>query len=170
MKTVLLSLITLLAVTGCSTSYAPLATVDKVDVDRYSGRWYEIARYEHYFEKGCTNATADYTIRDDGKIKVTNRCVLDDGEAIEAVGVAYATDATNSKLKVSFFRPFYGNYWVLMLDEEYRYAVIGDPSREYLWILSRTPVLDKATTDAILAKLPALGYGTEKLLWTIQNP
>lgn len=170
MKTLLFLLTLLLTMTGCSTRHSPLATVDKVDIERYSGKWYEIARYEHYFEKGCTNATADYEIRKDGKIKVTNQCILEDGEAVEAVGVAYATDTTNSKLKVSFFRPFYGNYWILMLDDEYRYAVIGDPSREYLWILSRTPELDEKVTDTILAALPGLGYTTEKLLWTVQQP
>jgi apolipoprotein D and lipocalin family protein len=87
----------------------------------------------------------------------------------EAKGVAYATDASNSKLKVSFFRPFYGDYWILMLDEEYRYAVVGDPSREYLWILSRRPTLEEEITKQILAGLPELGYDTSKLLWTEQE-
>ncbi len=169
MKTLLLSLIALIGLVGCNTPHPPLATVDQVDIQRYSGTWYEIARYENSFEKGCTNATADYTLRDDGKIKVTNRCILDGGEAIKAVGVAYATDASNSKLKVSFFRPFYGNYWILMLDDGYRYAVVGDPSRKYFWILSRTPMLDQTTLDTILGRLPALGYSTEKLLWTVQQ-
>jgi apolipoprotein D and lipocalin family protein len=169
MKTLLLSLITLLAMTGCSTSYPPLATVDKVDIERYSGKWFEIARYEHYFEKGCTNATAEYAIRKDGKIKVTNKCILEEGEPIDAVGIAYATDETNSRLKVSFFRPFYGNYWILMLDDDYSYAVIGDPSREYLWIISRTPTLDMSVKETILDALPELGYATDKLLWTKQQ-
>ena len=157
---------TILAMGGCSANHAPLATVDQVDIERYSGKWYEIARYEHYFEKGCTNATAEYTIRKDGKLKVTNKCILEDGEAIDAVGVAYAVDKSNSKLKVSFFRPFYGNYWILMLGDDYSYAVIGDPTREYLWILSRTPVLDSEVKEMILTALPELGYATDKLLWT----
>lgn len=169
MKTFLAVLMGMLGFAGCTTSYAPLATVEQVDIERYSGKWYEVARYENYFEKGCSNATANYVIRKDGKIKVTNQCILEDGETIEAVGVAYATDTTNSKLKVSFFRPFYGDYWILMLDDDYKYAVVGDPSREYLWILSRTPVLEKNTRDRILSALPALGYGSEKLYWTIQR-
>lgn len=167
MKYLLSTLLTLLFI-GCSnTPTAPLPTVEKVDIDRYLGTWHEIARYEHSFEKGCSNVNATYSLREDGKIKVVNRC-LKNGEVDEAIGKAYAVDETNSKLKVSFFGPFYGNYWILMLDESYTYAVIGDPSREYLWILSRTPKLDEATLAVIMKKLPTLGYDTKKLIWTPQ--
>lgn len=169
MYRLLLLFIALFTASGCTKNYPPLPTVEKVDIERYSGRWYEIARYEHYFEKGCRNVTADYVIREDEKIGVLNRCTTEEKKLKEAKGVAYATDASNSKLKVSFFRPFYGDYWILMLDEAYSYAVVGDPSREYLWILSRGPVLDGETTDKILAALPALGYDASKLIWTEQQ-
>lgn len=153
---------------GCSTHYPPLKTVEKVDINAYLGTWYEIARYEHYFEKGCVNAKATYTLKEDGDINVLNECIID-GEPTQAKGVAYATDETNSKLKVSFFRPFYGNYWILMLGDNYEYALIGDPSREYLWILSRTPTISPELKEKILSKLPELGYTAEKLLWTEQE-
>lgn len=167
MKYLLTILMTLLFVGCSSTPNKPLPTVKTVDINRYLGTWHEIARYEHSFEKGCSNVNATYSLRDDGKIKVVNRC-LKDGKVDEAIGKAYAVDETNSKLKVSFFGPFYGNYWILMLDEAYTYAVIGDPSREYLWILSRTPKLDKETLEHIINKLPTLGYDTQKLIWTPQ--
>ncbi|MCJ7764887.1 MAG: lipocalin family protein [Thiovulaceae bacterium] len=169
MRNLLIALATLLSFAGCSRHYAPLETVTKVDLDRYAGTWFEIARYEHSFEKGCSRVSATYTLKDNGTVKVVNRCTTEAKKKKEAVGVAYATDASNSRLKVSFFRPFYGDYWIIMLDKEYRYAVVGDPSREYLWILSRTPELAKETTRQILKKLPALGYDPDKLLWTQQG-
>jgi apolipoprotein D and lipocalin family protein len=132
------------------------------------GTWYEIARYEHRFEKGCSDVSATYTKRDDGKIDVLNRCMKADGLS-EAHGVAHAVNETNSKLKVTFFWPFYGDYWVIMLGDDYSYAVIGDPSREYLWILSRAKTLDSFTKDAILNKLPSLGYDVAPLVWTTQT-
>ncbi len=161
--------IILLALLGCSKPYPLLNTVEKVDIQKYLGTWYEIARYEHFFEKGCSNVTATYTLEDNADIKVINRCDKGDSEMSEAVGVAYAIDASNSKLKVSFFRPFYGNYWIIMLDDKYNYAVVGDPSREYLWILSRTQTLDDKTTQMILKKLPGMGYTVEQLIWTPQG-
>lgn len=158
------------SITGCTTSYPPLSTVKKVDLQKYLGTWYEIARYEHYFEKGCRDVTATYTLKEDGEIKVVNRCTKEEDAKIkEAVGVAYAVDESSSKLKVSFFRPFYGNYWIIMLDDDYRYAVVGDPSREYLWILSRTPKLEEDIKNKILTKLPQMGYSAEPLIWTPQG-
>ena len=169
MRNLFLAFTALFSFTGCSRHYAPLETVDKVDLERYSGTWFEIARYEHSFEKGCSRVSATYTLKDDGTVKVLNRCTTEAKKEKEAIGVAYATDASNSRLKVSFFRPFYGDYWIIMLDKAYRYAVIGDPSREYLWILSRTPELAEETTRNILQKLPALGYDPGKLHWTQQG-
>jgi len=164
-----ITLFLLISMGGCAKSSPPLHTVNDVDLHKYLGSWYEIARYEHFFEKGCRDVTATYSLKDNGDIKVINRCIKEDEKITEAVGVAYATDKSNSKLKVSFFRPFYGDYWIIMLDEKYQYAVVGDPSREYLWILSRTPVLDKAITNDILKRLPDMGYSTEPLLWTPQG-
>lgn len=150
---------------GCATHYPPLKTVAKVEIDSYLGTWYEIARYEHFFQEGCSDVNATYSLRDNGEIDVLNQCMKGD-KLSQAKGIAYATDETNSKLKVSFFRPFYGNYWILMLGEKYDYALIGEPSREYLWILSRTPKMDKGLQKTILEKLPEFGYTADKLIWT----
>jgi len=169
MRRLLVLLFIIIGLTGCNKkTYPPLETVKEVNLQKYLGTWYEIARYEHYFEKGCRDVSASYSLKDDGTIKVINRCTKD-GEKKEVVGVAYATDESNAKLKVSFFRPFYGNYWVIMLDENYNYAVVGDPSREYLWILSRTPNLDENVKNEILSKLPAMKYSADPLIWTVQG-
>jgi len=169
MYRLLIATFLLITMMGCSKPYPPLDTVKEVDLQKYLGTWYEIARYEHYFEKGCRDVSATYALKEDGDIKVVNRCTKEDGETKEALGVAYAVDSSNSKLKVSFFRPFYGNYWIIMLDDGYRYAVVGDPSREYLWILSRTPKLEEETKKKILNRLPEMGYSAVPLIWTPQG-
>ena len=156
--------------TACSSKNPPLQTVSKVDLNKYLGTWYEIARYEHFFEKDCKNVTANYSIMDENLIQVINSCVkIITNENNEATARAYAVDNTNSKLKVSFFRPFYGDYWVLILDEQYNYAVVGTPNREYLWILSRTKTIDENIKTDILNKLPSLGFEPSKFTWTIQE-
>ena len=156
--------------TACSSKNPPLQTVQKVDINRYLGTWYEIARYEHFFEKDCKNVSANYSMLDEQTIKVVNRCTnMITNEKKEAIGRACAVDDTNSKLKVSFFRPFYGDYWVMILDENYDYVVVGTPSREYLWILCRKPILDEKIKNEILQKLPTLGFDASKLIWTIQE-
>ena len=156
--------------TACSSKNPPLQTVEKVDLERYLGTWYEIARYEHFFEKDCKNVSANYSIMNEETIKVINKCTkIQTNEKKEAIGRAYAIDETNSKLKVSFFRPFYGDYWVLILDENYEYAVVGTPNREYLWILARDKKLPLKIQNDILEKLPSLGFDISKLLWTMQE-
>jgi apolipoprotein D and lipocalin family protein len=167
----LLTLIfTIFLFTACSPKNPPLQTVEKVDLERYLGTWYEIARYEHFFEKDCKNVTANYSMLNEETIKVINRCTkITTNEKSKALGRAYATDITNSKLKVSFFRPFYGDYWVLILDKNYDYVVVGTPSREYLWILSRENKIPLSVKNEILQKLPTLGFDTSKLIWTIQE-
>ena len=156
--------------TACSSKNPPLQTVEKVDLERYLGTWYEIARYEHFFEKDCKNVSANYSIMDEETIKVINKCTkIQTNEKKEAMGRAYAIDETNSKLKVSFFRPFYGDYWVLILDENYEYVVVGTPNREYLWILARDKKLPLKIQNDILEKLPSLGFDIAKLLWTMQE-
>lgn len=155
---------------GCHARYTgpELPVVPRVDLARYTGTWYEIARYPHRFQEGCLASTATYTLRDDGRIDVLNVCREEwpKGKLRSAKGVAKVTDpATNAKLKVSFFRPFWGDYWIIDLGADYEYAVVGHPSREYLWILSRTPVLAEATVQSILSRLGGLGYDTERLLW-----
>ena len=166
----LVSIFALLLFTACSSKNPPLQTVEKVELNNYLGSWYEIARYEHFFEKDCKNVVANYSMMDEKTIKVINRCTkIQTNEKKEATGRAYAIDGSNSKLKVSFFRPFYGDYWVLMLDENYSYAVVGTPSREYLWILAREKTISEEVKNEILQKLPTLGFDTSKFIWTIQE-
>ncbi len=144
--------------------------MQRVDLDRYLGSWYEIARYEHRFEKDCKNVTATYSIKENKKIEVINSCTkITTNNKTEAIGEAYAVDNTNSKLKVSFFWPFYGDYWIIMLDEDYSYAVISEPSKKYLWILSRDKKLDENIKEKILKRLESLDYDLSKLIWTIQE-
>ena len=144
----------------------PLEVVESVDLDRYLGRWYEIASYPAWFQKNCTAVTADYALRDDGVIQIINSCRKGslDGKLKQAKGRAKVVDATtNAKLKVSFFGPFWGPYWIIDLDPDYQWAVVGAPNRKYLWILSRTPQMDEALYKAILSRLPGKGYDPAKL-------
>ncbi|KIM11872.1 MAG: hypothetical protein KU37_03175 [Sulfuricurvum sp. PC08-66] len=156
---------------GCaSKNYAPLETVAEVDLTRYVGQWYEIARYPNSFERDCMGATAFYTAIE-GAIEVKNSCFDTQGAQIsQSVGEALIVEkSANTKLRVSFFWPFYGDYWVLMLDENYRYAVVGEPSRKYFWILARDKALLESEKEAILAKMPSLGYEPAKLFWNSYN-
>jgi apolipoprotein D and lipocalin family protein len=145
--------------------------VSSVDLTRYAGTWYEIAHYPHRFQKGCVATTATYTLRSDGDVDVLNECRLNtlDGERSSAKGKAKVVDSmTNAKLKVTFFWPFYGDYWIIDLDEHYTYAVVGHPSRDYLWILSRSPRMDDSVYEQILQRLRKQSYDTGKLLKTLQ--
>ena len=122
------------------------------------------------FQKDCKNVKANYSLRDDKKIQVVNSCTkISTNEFKDAKAVAYSVDETNSKLKVSFFRPFYGDYWILDLDKDYNYAIIGTPSKEYLWILSREKSMDKKTLNMLLEKIVNLGFDKSKLIFTIQE-
>jgi apolipoprotein D and lipocalin family protein len=149
----------------------PLKTVEKVDLARYVGQWYEIARYPNRFERDCaSDVIATYATRPDGKIQVVNTCRKGDGALKTARGNARIVDTrSNAKLKVTFFWPFYGDYWVIALDSDYRYAVVGEPGRKYLWILSRTAELDDATYREILNQIAATGYDPERLVKTSQK-
>jgi apolipoprotein D and lipocalin family protein len=171
-KTFFTILIAAIFSAGCSTaSHPPLPTVESVDLERYSGRWVEIARYENRFEKGCVSASADYLLAGDS-VSVINRCYDANGTLIgEAAGRARVVEkSANAKLKVSFFWPFQGDYWILKLSEGYRYSVVGDPSRKYLWILGRESTLTEGEQKAILAYLPTIGYDANKLYWTKPLP
>jgi len=159
---------------GCTTTAKdkpPLTVVDRVDLERYLGKWYEIASYPAWFQKGCTGSTAEYSLLPDGKIQVVNRCRKNglDGPLKESKGKAEVADtATNAKLKVWFFWPFKGNYWIIDLSPDYQWAVVGEPSRKYLWILSRTPTMDEAVYQEILGRLPQKGYDPAGLRKTAQ--
>ncbi len=140
-------------------------TVKYVDLKRYAGKWYEISKIPNRFQRQCAgNTTAQYTIRDDGKIDVINRCKKEDGTTDEAIGIAKVDDPeSNAKLKVSFVRFlwrswFWGDYWILALGKEYEFAIVGTPSRKYGWILSRTPEMDPNTYRSVIEKLKEQGY------------
>jgi len=149
----------------------PLETVTFVDLDRYLGEWYEIARYHHRFQEGCVDSKATYSLRDDGRINVVNECYKKSSDKLHSVkGKAWVVDKeTNARLKVSFFWPFAGDYWIIDLGPDYEYAVVGHPNRKYLWILSRTPVMDEEVYQAILARLQKQEYDTKKLIRTDQR-
>jgi apolipoprotein D and lipocalin family protein len=144
----------------------PLQTVAHVDLNRYLGLWYEIGRYPNSFQKGCLGSTAMYTARPDGKIDVLNSCRDEqDGSLREANGRAWVVDNTsNARLKVSFFWPFRGDYWIIDLGREYEYAVVGTPNRRYLWILSRTPEMHHDILEIILQNVEKQGFIRGNLL------
>jgi len=157
-------LIVLLLVTAGAAFAADTRPPAPVDLDRYAGTWYEIARIPMFFQRHCArDVTATYTRRDD-YVEVLNRCVTADGETIVAEGKAFVTDPpTNRRLEVGFFSifgwmPFKGDYWILDVDPDYRWAIVGHPRRTYGWILSRTPELDPATRADIDQRLRAFGY------------
>ena len=154
--------------TGCrstrqSVDLTPLANVD---LPRYLGCWYEIARFDHWFVRGMTHTKASYTMREDGDIQVVNSG-LKDGKIKMSTGRAKRTDQ-QGLLRVSFFWPFYGDYRILWLDENYHYALVGGGDFSYLWILSRTSTIDLSIKNSILSEARRRGYDTDKLIWVEQ--
>lgn len=145
-------------------------TVSNLDVNRFMGSWYEIARYEHSFEKGMTHVKANYSLLPDGTIRVLNSG-MKNGKKKEIEGKARKKKGSNSnsKLEVSFFLWFYSDYFVFELDDNYQYAVIGSSSDKYLWILSRTPQLPQSTINDLLIKIKKRGYDTSKLYFVPQK-
>lgn len=148
----------------------PVVSVPEVDLARYVGRWYEIASFPMFFQRNCVgDTTAEYALAPDGEIAVTNRCRTDGGFD-EARGKAWpVADSNNARLKVSFFWPFRSDYWVLGIDADYRWAVVGNPNRKYLWVLSRTPQLPKPLLDDALKAAARLGYDLTRLRYTAQG-
>jgi len=149
----------------------PLEVVPFVDLRRYLGKWYEIATIPQRFEKGCVGSTAEYALRPDGDIDVINTCRKGtlDGKVRTAHAKAWVVDRkTNAKLRVRFFWPFTGAYWIIGLDADYRWAVVGHPSRNYLWILCREPRMDDALYDELLKMIAAKGYDEAKIKKTLQ--
>ena len=184
MKHHALFLVVILILSACArqpvyrTSDTPLQTVNEVDLEKYLGRWYEIGRLPNSFETDCEGVTADYSKRADGLIRVINSCRLNSvsGDLKVAEGRAKITDTvTNAKLKVSFFGPFWGDYWIMHLAEDYSLSIVGEPSGKYLWILSRTPTLDQTTKDEALSFVAEQGYPVDALYFpkqpaTPENP
>jgi len=139
-----------------------------VELNRYLGRWYEMARYEAPFQKDCEAVTADYSLHDDGKIKIVNACRQGsvDGKPKNSTGKARVVPGSNNaKLEVSFFGPFYGDYWVLDRADDYSWSIVGEPSGRYLWMLTREAKPDPATRALIEARVRELGYD-----WNLVRP
>ena len=151
-----------LAISGCSSTSPPpgIAPVTPFDLARYEGRWYEVARLDHSFERGMTDVSATYQRQSDGTVQVLNRG-FDTGKNDwrQAEGKAKFTgDKNTASLKVSFFGPFYGGYNVIKLDDDYQYALVSGPDRDYLWILSRTPTMDAALLERLKRQAADMGY------------
>lgn len=155
-----------------------LPTVEKVELDRYLGIWYEVARKPLYFQNKCDrDVTATYTLNENGNIVVDNRCIKKDGEQIQSGGEAFVQNPPqNTKLKVSFLPDFIrwipvgrGDYWVLKLDENYQTVLVGEPKRKYMWILSRDPQLDKNVVNEYLQYAQSVGYDLSDVIHTKQT-
>lgn len=158
---------------GCGGNHPPLDTVDAVDLERYAGKWYEIMRLPNSFQDDCWNSTAEYEIIDSETIRVINRCREDSvrGEHNSVNGKAWVVEGSNnSKLKVSFFWPFKGDYWIIELDENYQWVAVGAPSREYLWIMARQPRWDVVPLEDLKQRLAAKGFDITKLISTNDYP
>ena len=172
MKTILLSFALLGLCTASFGQEIDNSTITTLNLDRYLGKWYEIARYDHSFERDLVGCTAEYSMRGDGKIKVLNSGYLKrlDGPYKESIGKAKSKrNGAAGQLQVSFFGPFYGDYYILDLAPDYSYSVVGSSSPKYLWILSRTPQLAPEVKGKILRNLRLRGYDTNKLLWVEQK-
>lgn len=153
---------------GCAVAPDGVKPVSGFELDRYLGTWYEIARLDHRFERGMSNVTASYSLRDDGGVKVVNRGYLADKQEWDtADGKAFFVGDENvGQLKVSFFGPFYGGYNVIALDKDgYQYSMVAGPDRSYLWILSRTPALDPTTLAALVDQAADLGFPVDELIY-----
>ncbi|MEJ8801165.1 lipocalin family protein [Pontibacter sp. H249] len=161
-----------LVISSCSKNYTPLETVPAVDLNKYAGRWYEIAALPQRFEKGCHCVYAEYTPNPAGYVEVYNYCRKNgpNGKVKDIRGKAYPVEgSSNSRLKVQFFWPFKGDYWILELDPDYQHVLVGSPDRESLWVLSRTPTLDDAVYDLMVQQAKSKGFPVEQLEKTDQS-
>jgi len=162
----------LLILTACTGKPDGVVAVKDFELDRYLGKWYEIARLDHSFERGLNNITAEYSLRDDGGVKVINSGFSkEDNEWQQAEGKAFFVDETDSgHLKVSFFGPFYGSYIVFELEKkDYQYAFVSGPDTSYLWLLARTPQVDEKVTEQFVKRSQELGFDTSKLIYVVHD-
>ena len=161
-------LVVCLLISSCLSVPNGVAPIQNFELDRYVGRWYEVARLDHSFERGLEAVTADYSLRDDGSIRVINSGRdIDSGEIQQAEGKAYfVQDSTIGHLKVSFFGPFYGSYIIFELDQkDYQYAFVAGNSKDYLWLLARTPVVSEAVLSNFKLKASKFGFNTDDLIF-----
>jgi apolipoprotein D and lipocalin family protein len=157
---------------GCTGIPNGVEPVKDFSLEQYLGTWYEVARMDHKFERGLSNVTAEYSLRDDGGVRVHNRGFnTSKGEWVEAEGKAFFIgDTSTGQLKVSFFGPFYASYNVIALDKEaYQWSLVAGPDTDYLWILSRTPELDQAIVDELISEAKTLGFKTDELIYVSQT-
>ncbi|GAP42304.1 bacterial lipocalin [Lentimicrobium saccharophilum] len=157
---------------GCRAQDRTPTAVGSVDLEKYAGLWYDIASFPQRFQKGCHCTVAEYGLNADGTVSVTNRCRKGGYQEKESsvTGKAFIVKGSNNtKLRVQFFWPFRGDYWIVMLEPGYRWAVVSSPKKDYLWILSRTPSMDENEYNAIVNKLATEGYDTGKLVRTLQE-
>jgi len=171
-KFLIAALISLFSLVACAGSSTSVRTVDFVDLNQYTGTWYEIEKFQNSFQKGCLATKAEYSLRNDGKINVVNTCKTEKGEKVAKAIASVADKKTNSKLKVSFvpffnrFGLFAGDYWILDLASDYSYVLVGAPNRKFLWILSRTPELDANIIENLKAVATREGFDVEKMTVT----
>jgi apolipoprotein D and lipocalin family protein len=171
MKKSIIMFITMILM-GTAYSQKPLSVVSEVDLNRYKGLWYEIARLPNYFERKLKCTSATYNLREDGKITVINQgnYITEPQKSTSSKGVAWVPDKNSpAKLKVQFFWPFSGDYWIMYLDKEYRYVLVGDPDLKYLWILSREKNMDEATYTMLLKKATDNGYNVKPIIRVEQD-
>ena len=169
---VLILVLILLVMSGCLGIPEGVQSVDNFDLNKYLGKWYEIARLDHSFERGLSNVSAEYSMRDDGGVNVLNRGFsIENQQSQQAEGRAYFVEESDKGyLKVSFFRPFYGSYIIFELDKEnYQYAFVCGPDKDYLWLLSRTSTVNKELIDRFIEKSKSLGFETENLIFVEHN-
>lgn len=172
MKTdILLKIIAILVcaavfLSACRSLFSNVKTARNVDIKKYMGLWHEIARFDTSFQKGKRNSQAFYKLNPDGTVSITNSAVDKNGRKVSASARGYAPDGKDfSKLRISFFRPFYADYFILELDENYQWAIVGGSGKKYLWILSRTPQMDEETLNKALELVKKRGYDASKLLF-----
>ena len=167
-RVLMLLISSMVGLTGCRSTRqsVDLTPVTNVDLTRYLGQWYEIARFDHWFERGMSHTKANYAMREDGDIQVVNTG-LKDGKIKTSTGKAKRTDQ-QGLLRVSFFWPFFGDYRILWLDDDYHHALVGGGDSSYLWILSRKSTIDLSIKNSIFSEARRRGYDTDKLIWVEQ--